>query len=181
MNHGGIYGRIRGLDPILIILVQSSIVAQPGESALNNPPPGQNDEARLVSRSLDNLNINAMLRCSFHKLTTIGDISPDLLEARIVLGQHINQPSGHCAILIVGFGDKGLEHQTLGIDEQVALAPFDMFTAIVAPTAPFSVVLTDWLSMIAALGVGSRSSSWRKVSRSAWFMPCHMPSLRQVL
>jgi len=34
----------------------------------------------------------------------------------------------------------------------MALATFDVFVGIKAPEPPFSVVFTDWLSMIPALG-----------------------------
>lgn len=100
-----------------------------------------------------------MIGCPFDKLTSIGCIRPDFLETRKLLSQQINQPPANRAILTIGFRDKGFEYQAFGVYYQVTLAALDLFACIVAPTAPFSVVLTDWLSMIAALGVGSRPSS----------------------
>ena len=44
-------------------------------------------------------------------------------------------------------------------DQHMAFASAQLLAAVVAPTArwpPLSVVLTDWLSMMPALGVGSR-------------------------
>jgi hypothetical protein len=38
------------------------------------------------------------------------------------------------------------------VDENVALAPLDLFVRLVPTDPPFSVVLTDWLSIIPALG-----------------------------
>src|SRR5713101_8031365 len=43
---------------------------------------------------------------------------------------------------------------------------------------PISVVLTDWLSMHAALGVGSRPASTRVRSRRALTILAHVPSSR---
>ena len=42
--------------------------------------------------------------------------------------------------------------------------------------APFSVVFTDWLSMIAALGVGLLPSDWRTLGRSASWTSSQVPS-----
>ena len=84
-----------------------------------------------------------MLGCPVDKLAPVGCIGPDFLEPGIELNQHVNQPMGDCAILIVGFRDKGFEHQTFGIDYQMTFAPLDALAGVVATAAPFSVVLTD--------------------------------------
>ena len=47
---------------------------------------------------------------------------------------------------------------------------------IIATRPPFSVVFTDWLSMIAALGVGLLPSDCRTLGRSASWTPSHVPS-----
>jgi hypothetical protein len=52
--------------------------------------------------------------------------------------------------------DDHAEQQARGVDRDVALAALDLFTRVVAARPPFSVVLTLWVSMIAALGLGSR-------------------------
>jgi len=49
----------------------------------------------------------------------------------------------------------GYDHgqdQPEGIHEDVALTPFDLLARVIAPDPPFSVVFTDWLSRMPALG-----------------------------
>jgi hypothetical protein len=70
------------------------------------------------------------------------------------------------AVLHVGRMDYGDENQTEDIYEQVALAAIDLFTRIVAMRPPLSVVLTDWLSITAALGCRFRPSASRRSPRS---------------
>ena len=50
------------------------------------------------------------------------------------------------------------QEQPGGIHYYVALAPRYLLARVVAPRPPFSVVFTDWLSMLAALGVASLPS-----------------------
>jgi hypothetical protein len=44
------------------------------------------------------------------------------------------------------------KYQSERIDNDVPLAPIYLLAAVVAARPPFSVVFTDWLSMIPALG-----------------------------
>ena len=117
----------------------------------------------------------------FNERPRIGAISPQLFEPGETCPQFGQQPTTDSAIVVVGFADKGFEHQPFGVYDHMALAPFDFLAAIVASYAPFSVVLTDWLSILPALGVLSRPSCRRSCSRSAAFIRAHVPSLRQVL
>ena len=59
---------------------------------------------------------------------------------------------GPLTILHTSRRDDDREQQSEGIDEEMPLAAFDLFAGIVPPEPPFSVVLTDWLSMMPALG-----------------------------
>ena len=181
MGHGGVNDGIRRLQPELVIFAQTAVVIKPTKGAFHDPTPGLNFKPALVVGAQDDVDVDTELRRAVNEATAISRVSPDFSEAGIRLRQSIKQPTGHRAILITGFGDKGLENQPLGIDDQVTFASFDLFARVVAATAPFSVVFTDWLSIMAALGVASRPSSWRSSSRNAWFMRCHVPSWRQVL
>jgi hypothetical protein len=67
------------------------------------------------------------------------------------------------------------EQQPHGVDYDVALAAVDLLPRIEATGPPFSVVFTDWLSMMAALGVGSRPASIRVRSRRESWMRSNVP------
>jgi hypothetical protein len=73
---------------------------------------------------------------------------------------------GSVPILNIGGVHHDAEHQPERVDEQVPLASTDFLARIVTADAPLDVVLTDWLSMIAADGVRSRPSACRTSPRS---------------
>jgi hypothetical protein len=66
------------------------------------------------------------------------------------------QRHGAVAVPDIGGGHLDLADQPEGVDQQVALAAVDLLGAVVAVPPPRSVVLTLWLSRMAALGVGCR-------------------------
>ena len=68
------------------------------------------------------------------------------------------------------------QQQPYGIHDDMALASHHLLTSVIATRPPLSVVLTDWLSMMAALGVGSLPSAWRTLGRSAPWTRSHVPS-----
>jgi hypothetical protein len=59
----------------------------------------------------------------------------------------------------------GIHQQALCIDEDVPLLALDLLDAVEArrinPAPPFSALLTLWLSMMAAVGLASRSACSR--------------------
>ncbi|MFL5761092.1 MAG: hypothetical protein ACJ789_15335 [Thermomicrobiales bacterium] len=68
------------------------------------------------------------------------------------------------------------QQQALGSEHDVPLAAGQLLAPSVAARLPFSVVFALWLSMIAALGVGSRPACRRTCSRSAAVMCSQVPS-----
>ena len=75
----------------------------------------------------------------------------------------------------------GLDDQAaaVGFDQRLTLAPVDLLARIVTARAAASVVLTLWLSMIAAEGLASRPTRSRSAITSAWFIRSKRPSSRQ--
>ena len=57
------------------------------------------------------------------------------------------------------------QQQPYGIHYDVSLSTVDLLAGIIATRPPFSVVFTDWLSMMAALGVGLLPSASRTAGR----------------
>jgi hypothetical protein len=63
----------------------------------------------------------------------------------------LQQQLSTITVLHASGGDDDRQQQTKRIDEEMAFAAFDLFMRVKAADPPFSVVLTDWLSMIAAV------------------------------
>jgi hypothetical protein len=66
--------------------------------------------------------------------------------------------------------DDGLHQEALRVDEDMAFLAFDLLASIEAVRVrepPFSALLTLWLSMIAAVGPASRSTSSQHLTYSA--------------
>ena len=74
----------------------------------------------------------------------------------------VENESGAVAILDIGGMYRGAQQQAERIYENVALLALDLLSRIVAmridARPPFSALLTLWLSIIAAVGLASRSS-----------------------
>ena len=85
---------------------------------------------------------------------------------------------GSIPVLDIGGVNHYGQKQAHGVHYDVALAPEDFFTCVISAMPPFSVVFTDWLSMMAALGVASRPSASRTRRRNASSTRSQVPSLR---
>lgn len=70
------------------------------------------------------------------------------------------------AVLDIGRVDHGMEQQTLCVYKDMTLLSFDLLAAIVTMrvdrTPPFSALFTLWLSMMQAVGLGSRVTASRQ-------------------
>jgi hypothetical protein len=77
--------------------------------------------------------------------------------------------------------DHNGQQQSNGVYHNMTLTSIDFLASIIAPGPPFSVVFTDWLSMMAALGVGSRPWASLTLGRSASWILSQVPSSRHCL
>ena len=112
-------------------------------------------------------------------LPGIPGIEPQVGQAREALGDALEDLPRPVAIRNIGGMDDHRQHQTDRIDEQMALAAVQFLGAIVAARPPFSVVLADWLSRMAALGCAWRPARCRTTSRSSSLSRSQVPSSRQ--
>ena len=91
----------------------------------------------------------------------IAAIGKQLLQERIHAEQGCKEQDAPVAVLDIGGVNDGVEQQAQRIYEKVALLAFDLLACIIAmridPSPPFSALLTLWLSMMAAVGLASRS------------------------
>ncbi len=83
----------------------------------------------------------------FHPLAEaaflVPTISPDELHPQEAAPKRCQQQFATMVILDVGLMHQHVQQESIGIDKQMALAPFHAFAAIVAAPPPFWLVLTD--------------------------------------
>ena len=82
--------------------------------------------------------------------------------------QRGEQQDAAIAILDVGGMDDGVQQQTQRIDENMPLLALDQLAGIepvrIDASPPFSALFTLWLSMMAAVGLASRSAFSRQAT-----------------
>ncbi len=145
---------------------EPSILAQPGERSLNNPSLGKDDKLVRL-RAFDDFDDPAVpANRPIHKLAGITAIGPNHFKAPPSRTQLPDQQLAAVTVLDVGRVNHQREDQPERVNDDMALAPLGFLARIVPSVAPFSAVLTDWLSMMPALGVGLRPSSIRTRRRS---------------
>jgi hypothetical protein len=108
-------------------------------------------------------------------------VGPDQAQPREPPQRPPQHQLGAVGFLDIRRMDHDNQQQPQRVDEDVALAAVYLLGGVVAARPPLSVVLTDWLSRIAALGVANRPSATRSSSRKAAWIASQVPSFRQAL
>ena len=158
-GHGSVDPSFRSFRQTLIILAQTPLQIQPAEGAFHHPTPGQYLESMLLPGPAHQLQIPATRFLGpLHQLAAVGPVGPNYLQPGILPQQTLQHQLGAVPVLYVGRMHRHCQQQPQGIDHYVALAPLHLLARIVTPWPPFSAVFTDWLSMIAALGLAWRPS-----------------------
>jgi hypothetical protein len=136
--------------------------AQPTEGTLHDPAPGQDLEAFDVVGPFHDRYPQASRAAKrgypTEQRSRVAAVRPDQAKPHQGAGEGPEYQFGSVAVLDVGGMDDHAEHQSQGIDDQVTLASTDFLARIVTADPPLDVVLTDWLSMMAADGIRSRPS-----------------------
>src|SRR5271165_5274695 len=150
------------------ILGQSAAAAEPGESGFDDPALGQDDEGLGRIRPLNDLDHHARQSSPDVALKlppSIAAVGKELGQERKGAEQGRHQRCAAVTVLDVGGVDDRMHQQALRIDEDVALFAHDLLAGVVTRRIdagpPFSVLLTLWLSMIAAVGLASRAAASR--------------------
>jgi hypothetical protein len=98
----------------------------------------------------------------------IGAVGVQLLKKRKQALHRLQKCDAAIAVLNAGGMHDGMEQQTQRIYEYVALLALDLLARVIAMRIdagpPFSALFTLWLSMIAAVGLASRSSFSRQAT-----------------
>ena len=166
IDHGNTNHRLTALNQSLIVFGKSSVLPKPCKRSFNNPSLGENNKLVRI-RSFDDFDNPAVpADRPIHKLPGITAISPDHFKASPSRTQLLDQQLAAITVLDVGRVNDQREDQAERVNDDMTLAPLGFLARIVPSVAPFSAVLTDWLSMIPALGVGLRPSSIRTRRRS---------------
>jgi hypothetical protein len=91
----------------------------------------------------------------------IAAVGEQLRQERILPEESGKKQDAAVTILDIGGVNNRVEQQAQRIYEKVALLALDLLARIIAmridPGPPFSALLTLWLSMMAAVGLASRS------------------------
>jgi hypothetical protein len=160
------------------------VTAQPAEGSLHNPAAWKHIETLNLVGSFHDLQLEqvagAQLGNPLDKFPGISPISPNEPDAPEAVAYPVEQQFGAVPILNVGPMDDYRNNQTQCVYQQMALAAVDFLAGIISMDPPFSVVLTDWLSMIAALGLASRPTAMRTSMCNVSWIRVQVPSRRQV-
>ena len=167
-NTGTLQHRLTAFGQKLIILAQASVTRQPGKRALHDPTLGQHHKPFLCVRALDNLEVPFIeVGTNVLQLPGIRPIGIQGGQPLTVGFQQSQQLPGSITILDTGSGHHHRPDQAQGVYREVAFAAFDLFAGIIPDSflrfgrPPFSVVLTDWLSIITTEG-SSSLPAWRR-------------------
>jgi len=150
----------------LVVLAVASIATQPRKRPLHNPPPGQHLESDNIVAAFDDLqNPPAQFLGPLDQLACIAAVGPDQLQSREQAFEFFQNQLGAVAILDVAGMYDNRNDQSERVDDNVPLSAVDFLPRVVPVYPPFSVVFTDWLSMMAAEGVGCLPAATRICSR----------------
>ena len=162
MDHGYMHPRLRGCRESLVILAQSAVSTQPSQRPLNHPSPWQHFESMAVPRTPHNLqDVSRIGSDPVNQPAGVSGISPNQFQPWESTHQTADNRLCPVPILDIGRVDYYRQQQPYGVDDDVSLASCDFLAGVIATRPPFSVVLTDWLSIMPTLGVHSFPSACR--------------------
>jgi len=180
MDHDHPDHRFARPGEVLVIFTQAAVAVEPPQGPLDNPPFRAHRKPLGALGPLDHLQTYGVIRpqrldpCD--QLAGIGLIGPDHPQTRELVPEACQHGFSPVTILHTRRGDDDGEDQPERVDEEMPLAAFDLFMDIKAAEPPFSVVFTDWLSIIPALGWRRFPAATRTSPRSKSCIRCQVPS-----
>jgi hypothetical protein len=182
MDHRYPAHRLTRLGEVCIIFAQASVAIEPAQGPFDNPALRDDPKALEAVGTLRNLQADRPLGPQrpdpVHQGTGIGAVGPAMPQPRALVPEDRAYGLGAITVLHAGSRDDHREAQPARIDEAVALAAVDRLVGIKAAAPPVSVVLTDWLSMMPALGWRRLPAAARISPRSRSCIRCQVPSRR---
>ena len=141
--------------------------AQPSQRSFYYPSFGQHFELMTSSRTFDDFQQPAGVGLDpVNQLPSVSRVGPDQLEPRGSPDQPVQDQFGSMPILDISGLDYDSQQHSHGVYDDMPFASRHLLARIIAARPPFPVVFTDWLSMMAALGVGCLPSACRTLGRS---------------
>ncbi len=177
VNHGDINERFARSGVCVVVLPQATIPPQPGNRPFHHPESRQHVEARYPIGTLAAGQGPATnVLHPFHHLASIAPIGPHHPHVRLLPVEVVHHQPCPVPVLDIGGMHHHRHHHAHGIHQQMACASVEVVASISPARPPFSVVVTDWLSRIAALGAASRPAATRTSVRRAAWMRTQVPS-----
>jgi hypothetical protein len=151
---------------------QTTVAPYPGEGPLDDPAPPEKLEPAFLVGALDDLQSHLLSgQIGSKPVSAVAAICKDVLDEREQAAGLFDKLSGAIPVLNAGRDSLDAKQQSYRIDERVALDALDFLACVVAngipAAAPFSVALTAWVSMMAAVGEASRPSASRQATSKA--------------
>jgi hypothetical protein len=149
---------------VLPILCKPSAAVEPSNGTLDDPAAWKHHKSCGVIGALDDfsLKVGKTLRQGLLELRPlIGAVGKELFQERVHPKQSSKKQDAAVAILYIGGVNDGVQQQAERVYENMAFLTLDFLTRIIAmridASPPFSALFTLWLSMMAAVGLASRS------------------------
>ena len=149
---------------VLPILGKPSASVEPGNGALNDPAAWKHHKSFGLIGALDDFSFEVgqdfrERLLEFRPL--IAAVSKQLFQERMDPEQSGKKQNTAVTVLDIGGVNDRVEQQTHRVYEKMALLTLDLLARIEAmwinARPPFSALFTLWLSMMAAVGLASRS------------------------
>lgn len=167
VNHGSVDPGHAASGARLVLAPEPSVTQEPGEGAFHDPSLGQHHECALPFESGYDLEPESQF---FHdenlQLPLVRLVRKDRLQAGELLPAELCEYKSRAhRIMYIGCMDCHGKHHPQRIYNEVSLSSGNLLAAIESPAVPlFSATRIDWLSTMAALGVGSRPACLRTAS-----------------
>lgn len=142
----------------LVILGQASPSSEPSEGTFDHPAAGNEDEAATSNAPEDDQRQPEQEAGEDDRHPIVDAVGEDRTQPAVEPLDPCQQRYGAIGVLSVGGMEDDAEQEARGIDSDVTLAALDLLGRVKASGATFYVVLTLWVSMMAAVGVGARPS-----------------------
>jgi hypothetical protein len=123
---------------LLVVSDEAATLDDPGEGALHDPAPAADDEAFHPGHAADDLEVDVgLVLCPGDECPGIAAVREDMLDEGKPPPGSLQDALCPVAILDIGAMDLDREQPAVGVGQNVALAPMDAFSGVIAFGTPF--------------------------------------------